>query len=91
MNTVLTSLLADPRTLNISVTHGFSVLLHSHLKVFFSLHLHKCLSAGTPFSCVGEVDPTSIVENFAACKMMLHPKHLDFLVKITSLWHQAMA
>lgn len=58
---------AGIRTLDVSVAHGLSVLLHSHFEVFLCLHLHKCLAAGAPLSCVSKVDTTAIVYNFATC------------------------
>lgn len=54
-------------TLYVSVTHSFSVFLHSNLQVFFCLQFNKCLAAGTPLPCVGEVDAASIVDDFAIC------------------------
>lgn len=57
----LTQLYAVIRTFYISVTHRFSVLFHCNLQVFFCLKFNECLSAGTPLSCVGEMDATSIV------------------------------
>lgn len=54
-------------TFNVSVTHGFSVLLCGNLQIVLCLHLNKGLSTGTTLSCVGKMDAGAIAGNFAIC------------------------
>lgn len=51
-------------TFHISVAHGFSVLLHSDLKVILVLQLNEGLSAGSALTCGGKMDAGAIVGDF---------------------------
>lgn len=49
------------------MSHGFSVLLHGNLQIFFTFELHKRLSARPPFPRVGEVYARAVVCDLTFC------------------------